>query len=78
LINVAEVKRIKFNKIRLSDLLGNGAYGVVMKAKWNSSLFSRKKDVAIKIIKSDNDIVVQKEVQIFNSKADYYIFCRCK
>jgi hypothetical protein len=44
-------------------MLGKGSYGVVMKAEWNLGLFGfRNKAVAIKIIRTNNTNIVNREV----------------
>lgn len=66
-LHLLELKSIKFTDTRLGDVLGNGSYGIVMKAEWYSGLFGLwKKDVAIKIIRTEkNDIVVREVIETY-------------
>ena len=60
-----ELESIKYADISLKEMLEKGSYGVVMKAEWNLGLFGFwKKAVAIKIIRTENAISVNREVRL--------------
>lgn len=50
--------------IDMEYMLGKGAFGVVMKGKWNTGdvLYRKRINIAIKIIYTENDNIVVREV----------------
>ena len=51
----------------MEDLLGKGSFGVVMRAIWTIDRFKKTtKNVAVKIISSNKDDIVIREVMIID------------